>query len=130
VNTITITTSLPHAVLNPNRQKRSGRFARWKAAEKNKAKGGAYLAAVVASKNTRLMWERATVQVTFYLRDRRGLDADQDNRIASIKGVMDGIAEAGIVANDRGLTWLPVRHEVDKVNPRLEITITELTATP
>jgi Holliday junction resolvase RusA-like endonuclease len=126
VNTVTITVPLPHKCLQPNRQNRSARFARWKAAEKNKAKGGAYIAALHASKSSRPMWAQATVRATFYLKDRRGLNADQDNRIASMKGILDGIAEAGIVANDRGLTWLPVQHSVDGGNPRLEIIISHV----
>ena len=40
----------------------------------------------------------------------------------------DGIADAGVVADDVGLTHEPVQMLVDRKNPRVEITITESAA--
>jgi crossover junction endodeoxyribonuclease RusA len=49
-------------------------------------------------------WKAATVQATFY----RGRRIDADNALASLKASFDGLADAGIIANDSGLTHLPV----------------------
>jgi len=49
-------------------------------------------------------WKAATVQATFY----RGRRIDTDNALASLKASFDGLADAGIIANDSGLTHLPV----------------------
>lgn len=126
MNSITITLPVPHKYLNPNRAKRSIGFARGHARAKRDAKGNAYVAALAASKSSRPMWKRATVQVTLYCRTPSGLRMDDDNLIASLKSVADGIAQAGIVANDIGFDWTskPVK-VVDKANPRLVLVITE-----
>lgn len=65
----------------------------------------------------------AHVATTFYVKDRRGLKQDADNLIASIKSALDGIADAGVVENDRAFTPLPPKLEIDKENPRLEVLI-------
>lgn len=126
MNSITIVVSLPHKYLQPNCQGRSLAFARGKTRVKKIAKREAYIMALQASNSSRPRWKRASVAAVFYLPSRRGILADQDNRIASCKAQIDGIAEAGIVENDRGLVWEPVRHEVDAESPRLQLTITEL----
>jgi len=51
-------------------------------------------------------WERAAVQATFHFRDARR--RDKDNLLAALKPAFDGLADAGIIANDSGLTHLPV----------------------
>ena len=52
---------------------------------------------------------------------------DPGNFMSSLKACEDGIEDAGIIANDRGL-W-PERPEFfkDAGNPRIEITITQET---
>lgn len=66
-------------------------------------------------------WKSAEVESTFYFRDRRR--RDRDNLLASLKAAFDGIASAGIVDDDANLTHLPVRLEVDRDAPRVEISI-------
>lgn len=68
-------------------------------------------------------WDTATAAVTFFLPDRRR--RDKDNLMASLKPAWDGIADAGVVTDDAGLTQLPPRLEVDRENPRVEITLTQ-----
>lgn len=68
-------------------------------------------------------WKTAEAEAVFYFRDRRR--RDRDNLLASLKAAFDGIAAAGVVADDAGITHLPVRVEVDRDNPRVEITIKE-----
>ena len=58
-------------------------------------------------------WERATIQMTFFFRDKRR--RDKDNLLASIKAAADGLQDAGVIANDSGLTFLPVEVAVDRL---------------
>jgi len=74
------------------------------------------------------MWETAEVQLTFYFPDRRRRDAD--SALASMKAGIDGLAApvprgigAGIIANDSGFSFLPVRMEVDRERPRVEVEV-------
>ncbi len=66
-------------------------------------------------------WTEATAEATFYFKDKRR--RDRDNLLSSLKAAFDGIAAAGVVEDDAGITHLPVRIELDKVNPRVEIRI-------
>jgi Holliday junction resolvase RusA-like endonuclease len=66
-------------------------------------------------------WKAAEAEATFFFRDKRR--RDRDNLLASLKAAFDGIAAAGVVEDDADLTHLPVRVEVDKANPRVEIKI-------
>ena len=69
------------------------------------------------------MWKRASARVMFFWADVRR--RDPDNAMARLKSTWDGVADAGIVANDSGI-W-PERPEFryDRTNPRVEIVITE-----
>lgn len=127
--TITIPVPLPHKLLSPNGRTRSWRA---KAAQVRLAKSQGCNAALIAMHDAGMAggppkWKRATVRAVFYLRDKRGLEADQDNRQGSLKAHIDGIAASGLIDNDRGLTWLspPITHAIDKARPRVEIVITE-----
>lgn len=69
-------------------------------------------------------WERAETAAVFYFAtDRR---RDEDNAAASLKAAWDGIAAAGIVANDAGLTHTRPVLLLDRENPRVEITLRPL----
>lgn len=68
------------------------------------------------------MWERAYVKMIFYWPDKRRRDAS--NAAASTKAYEDGIEDAGVIANDEGFSFLPVEMQVDRENPRVEITVT------
>lgn len=57
----------------------------------------------------RPMWTAATVEATFHKPGKRSQLSDADNLIASLKAAFDGLQDAGIIANDRGLTHLPPR---------------------
>lgn len=116
---IIITVPLPPKACDPN-----ARF-HWAA----KAKGvkacrlRACLLAAEALKGKRPAWAKASVQVQAFFPTARF--PDPDNLIARLKATFDGIADAGVVANDKGL-W-PERPEIakDKANPRVVLTITE-----
>lgn len=73
-------------------------------------------------------WERATAKIGFYFRTpaRR----DEDNALASLKACFDGLADAGIVANDSGLSPRIELMAVDKKNPRVVIVVEPDAAVP
>lgn len=52
-------------------------------------------------------WERAEVQATFYRPGKLAKRMDDDNCISSLKGVCDGLQDAGLILNDSGLRHLP-----------------------
>ena len=67
-------------------------------------------------------WGRATLQPAVFL-GPKNRQPDPDNLLASLKSYIDGLADAGIVANDKDL-W-PERPTFSRVTkfPRIEITI-------
>lgn len=120
MKSVTITVPIPHRSLSPNAR------AHWRT--KAKHKKTARLTARIEVRDavgTGKMWSAASVAVVWFAKTANGLRMDHDNIIGSLKGTIDGIADAGLLADDRGVTWLPPRVEVDKLNPRIEITITK-----
>lgn len=121
---ITITLPLPPRSLSPN-----GR-SHWatKSRATKKYRRDAELAAVSAMMELNMrfapQWELATAKVSFYW--RTAAKHDSDNSTASIKAGFDGIADAGVIKNDSGLTPMPPEMFVDRKNPRVEITIQEI----
>lgn len=67
-------------------------------------------------------WKKARVLIDWYHKTARFLD--RDNIIASCKAYIDGFADAGLIADDVGVTYEPVGRFKDAKNPRVEITIT------
>lgn len=119
MNSITIVLPLPTRKLSPNAR------VHWreKAALTKASRKVAHLASLEALKNRRPPgWLKAKMEVRAFFKMNRSRDAD--NFMASLKSSCDGIADSGIVANDKGL-W-PERpvFEKDSNNPRIEITIT------
>ncbi len=68
-------------------------------------------------------WESATARAVFFWGTRR--HRDKDNALASLKAAFDGMASAGLLRDDEGLMHWPAVFEIDKSNPRVEITITK-----
>ena len=58
-------------------------------------------------------WLSATVTVKWLIKDRRSI-RDEDNIRASLKAYADGVADAGLIANDRGLRWGEVYQVCDR----------------
>lgn len=106
---IRIELPLPPKVLHPNSNKpitRGGMIGLNKAKKKARLDAG-YAARKAARETTR--WERATIKAYFSFARVTGRGHDQDNLIAWLKHYVDGIVDAGIIADDSGLTWLPSR---------------------
>lgn len=119
---ILVVLALPPKALSPNARVHWGALAR----AKRSYRMSAWALALEATACRRPNHARATVQCTFYHRTARRRDGD--NLLASLKAAFDGIAEAGIVANDSGMRHLPVIQQIDTRNPRVEIAIFPISA--
>ncbi len=70
-------------------------------------------------------WKAASMSVAVFL-GPRNKQPDPDNLLASLKAYIDGLADAGVVANDKNL-W-PDRPRIERVErlARVEITIKQI----
>lgn len=105
---------LPPRALHPNART----FWAAKARHTKQARDEARLVALIGKKH-RQPWSAATVRCQFTFRDKRS--RDKDNLLGWLKAYFDGIADAGVVANDSGLTHLPV--EIMPPNQRAGVRI-------
>lgn len=67
--------------------------------------------------------KRARVTVVAKYRDERA--RDKDNILASLKSAFDGLADAGLVENDRDFTFDPVVPRKDKADVGITIIVME-----
>ena len=118
INQVSIKLEMPHRFLSPN----SRCHWAYKAREKKHQRMSAQiyirqeLGAVPEPK-----WETASVQITVTPPYRRR--RDKDNLLASLKAAFDGAQDAGLIADDSGLTYLPITiAEPDKANAGVQIT--------
>jgi crossover junction endodeoxyribonuclease RusA len=93
---------LPPRVLSPNAR------AHWatKARATKLYRQAACVEAVLVAGPPAVPWETATVLLRFFFRTRAR--RDRDNLLASMKAAFDGLADAGVVRDDSGLTYMPV----------------------
>lgn len=109
---------LPPRELSPN--------ARVHWARKAKAVRTYRMMAFIAARNAirpALPWERAEARVAFYFSVVRRRDSH--NFAAALKACWDGIVDAGVLADDSGLTVHAPTMAVDRKCPRVEIELTE-----
>ena len=114
---ITITLPLPPRELSPNSRCHWAKKAKAVAAYREQAKVAGWR--IPASE--RPAWDIAEARTVFYVPDARR--RDRDNLLASMKAAFDGIADAGLIANDYGLRLEGVGVEIDRANPRVEVTL-------
>lgn len=118
MNQIVIDLPLPAKELSPNSRAHWARKAR-------AVKSYRWAARVSGSaKRPERPWQLASVLFEFTFRDARR--RDKDNLLSSMKSAIDGLADAGIVANDSQFTFLPVVIGPPKKNsPGVRIIILE-----
>jgi crossover junction endodeoxyribonuclease RusA len=121
VDSLTLTLALPPRALSPNSRQHWTAKGRETKAYRSAAKQAAEEA---LDGRTTPRWKEAKAEAVFYLRDARR--RDRDNLAASLKAAWDGIADAGVVENDCGLTHLPPVLRVDRAAPRVEIHISPM----
>lgn len=124
MTSITIVMPLPPKCLRGNAKPPcSRRGAIGLAKTKQRVRGDAYMLAMAEIGRVRApRWSRATVTLKWYAQRSSWLP-DEDNAVRSVKHHIDGMADAGVVANDREICGWDVVREVDKARPRVEITV-------
>lgn len=114
----TIDLSLPPKALSPNARPHWRTKAN--ATKKYRRLAGLLaLAALNGQDPPRL--KTATARLTFTFPDHPSRQRDHDNLAASMKAAWDGLADAGILDNDRGLTHLPLQIVQGQKGVRIEI---------
>lgn len=121
VGPITITMPIPPSCLNPNTKSHWGS----KIAARSQQRSDASTYAGATFRGPGPKWDRAKLTVRWFAKDDHRIP-DIDNCIASIKGMIDGIADAGVLANDRGIEGIDVWRVVDKTRPRVELTVEKI----
>lgn len=112
---------LPHKSLNPNA--RAFHMAKADRVAKHRKMAADECAIYLQQRGLQPpRWERATIQRTFYFASVRR--RDKSNFDAACKAYDDGLTDAGLWADDSGVTTLPTRFEMDANNPRLVMVIT------
>ena len=116
--TFTIELPIPDARLSPNARQHWATKARLTKLTRQ----AAMFAALSATKSTRpMLTHNVTEQTTVYVRDKRRRDAD--NMLGRMKGIWDGFTDAALWPDDHVLTHLPLVFVVDRLNPRMVITV-------
>ena len=79
------------------------------------------------AKSKRVKFEKVDVEITWICKDKR---RDKDNIMAGTKFILDGLVLASVIKNDGWSQIGTINHafEVDKNNPRIEITLHEAKA--
>ena len=127
-DSITVTIGIPHRALSPNGRAHWRTKAKYRKAQREASHMMAALSldlTVYAGWPNPPKWPAATIAVQWFGKTANVLRMDADNAIGSLKGAIDGLADAGLLADDRGVTWLPPVFAVDKANPRVELVVTE-----
>jgi len=115
---VVVVLPLPPRELSPNARPHwaaKARAVRW-------YRETAYLCSLAERPGRPMRVARVTSKFFFRTRRRR----DRDNLLASLKPAFDGIADARVVTNDSGMIHMPVEQYVDRVDPRVEITMEAL----
>lgn len=125
MNQVTITVPIPARILSPNVTigSRGGRMAKAAAIKKSRANAATAFNTQNPGRRNNLLWKRAIVQINWFTKTIT--HPDPDNAISSLKSTFDGLADAGLLSNDRGLTQLPPVFQKDKANPRVELVFTQ-----
>lgn len=113
--TTTVTLPLPPKELSPNAR------VHWaaRATATRRYREAAYLLALPSRPRRPMQVARVTARFFFKTRRRR----DRDNLLASLKPAFDGLADAGLVADDSGLIHMPVEQHIDRTDPRVELVV-------
>lgn len=114
---ITVVLPLPPGGLSPNSRPHWGKKAR--AVKQYRTDAGLACRAAMNAQGVEGGWVAASVLPVFYHASRRRRDAD--NHGAALKAAYDGLVDAGLLVDDEGLVPLPVRFEIDKADPRVEL---------
>lgn len=127
---VTVRVGIPHGSLSHN-----GR-AHWRtiSSRRKQQRQSAWAATLEALTNNPLAsvahkgnaWKSARIDVAAFYKKKNGPGVDADNLIGSLKGAVDGIVDAGLLADDNGVEWGKVEIVYGDKDPRVELTVTSL----
>lgn len=115
--TITITIPLPPKECSPNARCHYHAKARAVRDYRTRAK----LETLSELDGEKPRFAKAQTEISWYTKTNTRPDAD--NALASLKAALDGVADAGFLSSDRGLSHAPIWFGVDKAKPRVLLTI-------
>lgn len=120
MTSITIITLMPHGSQSPNSR------ANWRTKHKHSQllKGHTMImvrAEIYKEKPANIPWHSVTLQRTYYHAVKRR--RDPDNFGAMSKYAIDGLVAGGLLVDDDKITLLPIKFEIDKKSPRLELEV-------
>jgi Holliday junction resolvase RusA-like endonuclease len=118
IDAVTIIMKLPARALSPNSRARWPMIAA-RAEQRTTAKRLAWQA---LRGHAPPNWTHAIAHVHFYWPTKKR--RDRDNAQATLKGVWDGLQDAGVLLDDDYLVVMPAIMDHDAQRPRVEITIT------
>ena len=117
---VTITLGIPDRRLRPNHKPFSRGGAIAKSVEVKGYRRTAYWMTRQEIGSHGPAWQRAVARATWYLgKGQKRLD--EDNALATLKPAFDGMQDAGLILNDRGLRHKSPVWFRDSENPRVEI---------
>ncbi len=119
---LVVTLPIPDACLSPNSRTHWAKLAK----QKKQHREWSRIAAIDAMNTARFgkPWPGAVVRAVFFHKVKRGRDGD--NAIAMLKSYFDGIADAGVVNNDKSFLHTSPEFMIDKADPRVEIHLKRL----
>jgi len=124
-NTIIIDLPYPAKELHPNGGTRHhrGKMQRLKKHHRKMAE-----IATLGAKGRRkgFPWAKAIITAHWYHPQKRLSLHDDDNLTAWLKSYRDGVADAGVIANDRHAKMGEHYQDKDAANPRIVLTFTEV----
>ena len=123
---ITIVTKIPSASLSPNSRSHWRVKHRASKSVKKATAAGVQIALSLDGKPEGIPWHEVELQATYYHKCKRR--RDPDNLIALLKYPIDGLVMGGLLVDDDQITLQPVLQMIDVDNPRLEMTISPLSA--
>lgn len=118
---LTISIPIPPVSLSPNGRAHFRTKARDKAAQR--AQGFAFASCQFRGAGPK--WDRVTLTIRWFAKHDKFIP-DFDNAVASCKGAFDGMQDAGVMKDDRGVEAIVLWRLVDAQRPRVEITIEEI----
>lgn len=128
-DSIVIRVGIPDRCLSPNARVHWARRAKAKKAARYSAQWSAAEAmGRLWPRQNAPKWEAATIEPRVYWPNRHKVDGD--NMLASLKSAIDGLTDAGLLADDKGVRFLPCVMGYDKADPRVELVVTKTSAAP
>lgn len=112
-STISIQLGLPPVTLMPN--SRCHYMAKSRATKESRSDSAHFARQAMRSFGFTRPMKAAACQIEFNFATKRRRDAD--NLLAWCKSQIDGIADAGLIENDSGITYLPVKQHASKAQP-------------